>query len=269
MFFLKTFQNGGAKIYSPAYATMEEAEEAMRIRNASPEVEKDPQLTASLVPFPVKLTLANIREQRFAFTGNDTDAAKCIGHLRADFGSGGSGFYTTWFDHKNPELKTSEFKLELDMVINELRAGPFKSREAAREFNANPANTFQHVHPCYRDDDNCFVYRFNSMRYAYIVRLAPRKGDYDIYVYCYEKSHLDGVLEQDKKLTVNQWLQKEGVSENDIVVNSEKLLRVRYSRRADLALHEWANAHYRSHDIWVRAHDDPTLGPELLVTIPD
>ena len=44
-----------------------------------------------------------------------------IGHLRGDFGSGGNGFYTTWFDTR-PQWKTEEFKADLDEVINALRS---------------------------------------------------------------------------------------------------------------------------------------------------
>lgn len=43
-----------------------------------------------------------------------------IGHLRADFGSSGRQFYSTFFD-ANQELKTEEFKQDLDAVINSMR----------------------------------------------------------------------------------------------------------------------------------------------------
>ena len=46
----------------------------------------------------------------------------CIGHLRADLGSG-EEFYSMWDDHYD-ELKTPEFKSELQEVINILRFGP-------------------------------------------------------------------------------------------------------------------------------------------------
>ena len=44
-----------------------------------------------------------------------------IGHLRGDFGSGGKEFFSSWFDHRR-DLKTDEFKNELDEVINTLRS---------------------------------------------------------------------------------------------------------------------------------------------------
>ncbi len=46
----------------------------------------------------------------------------CIGHLRADFGTG-ERFYSSWEDHYE-RIKTPEFKRELDIVINTLRFGP-------------------------------------------------------------------------------------------------------------------------------------------------
>lgn len=45
-----------------------------------------------------------------------------IGYLRADFGSTGNEFWTTWNDFRK-DLKTDEFKAEFDDVINELRNG--------------------------------------------------------------------------------------------------------------------------------------------------
>ena len=38
-----------------------------------------------------------------------------IGHLRADMGTDGNGFFSSWFDFRE-ELKTDEFKAELDEV---------------------------------------------------------------------------------------------------------------------------------------------------------
>ena len=47
-----------------------------------------------------------------------------IGYLRADFGSTGNEFWTTWNDFRK-DLKTDEFKAEFDDVINGLRDGDF------------------------------------------------------------------------------------------------------------------------------------------------
>src|SRR5574344_1091132 len=44
----------------------------------------------------------------------------CIGHLRADFGSGGEQFFSSWDGHRG-DLKSEDFKHEFNEVINALR----------------------------------------------------------------------------------------------------------------------------------------------------
>lgn len=44
----------------------------------------------------------------------------CIGHLRGDMDSNGTGFFTSWDNHCE-SLKTDAFKAEFDTVINMLR----------------------------------------------------------------------------------------------------------------------------------------------------
>ncbi len=63
-------------------------------------------------------------EQKYTFTQSRQLICQtgCIGHLRADLGSG-KEFYSIWDDHYD-ELKTPEFKRELNEVINNLRFGP-------------------------------------------------------------------------------------------------------------------------------------------------
>ena len=43
-----------------------------------------------------------------------------IGYLRADMDTDGNGFFSSWNDYRK-DLKTDEFKQELDEVINSLR----------------------------------------------------------------------------------------------------------------------------------------------------
>ena len=63
-------------------------------------------------------------EQKYTYTQSRQLIGQtgCIGHLRADLGSG-QEFYSTWDDHYE-EIKTPEFKSELTQVINTLRFGP-------------------------------------------------------------------------------------------------------------------------------------------------
>ena len=112
------------------------------------------------------------------------ESTDCIGHLRADFGSGGDGFYSSWWDHI-AELKSPDFKVELDEVINSLRADGFlKDRSAMTKY------CYSRYDANYGDGQNWGV-RVDTDRYAYLMRLNPNRGEYNLYCYCYERDRLD------------------------------------------------------------------------------
>ena len=79
----------------------------------------------------------------FAQSHQISTQAGLIGHLRADFGSMGTGFFSTFFDFRE-SLKSDAFKVEFDDVINTLREDPqyggiLKSRGVM--------NAYCHKHP--------------------------------------------------------------------------------------------------------------------------
>ncbi len=119
----------------------------------------------------------------------------CIGHLRADIGSG-KEFYSTWDDHYS-EFKTPEFKQELDEVINALRFGPtdafcgmvLSDRKLLSEFCfANPSASF--------GNDREWGIRVDTKAYSYLMRLNPNKGEYSLYCYCYRRDWLTQHMKQ-------------------------------------------------------------------------
>ena len=119
----------------------------------------------------------------FQDEGRD-ESSGCIGHLRADFGSGGEGFYSTWWDHI-ADLKSQAFKGEIDEVINALRAGGFLAgRDAMAKY------CYSHPEASYGNDREWGV-RVDTERYAYLMRLNPNRGEYNLYCYCYERDRLD------------------------------------------------------------------------------
>lgn len=65
---------------------------------------------------------ATSAEHLYAYTQSQqiTGQTGCIGHLRADFGSGNE-FNSTWNNHRS-DLKTQDFEDEFDAVINRLRS---------------------------------------------------------------------------------------------------------------------------------------------------
>ena len=110
-----------------------------------------------------------------------------IGHLRGDFGSG-EQFYTTWNEH-NGRLKTPEFSLELDDVINKLHSnacGLLKSRRSMAAFARKyPESGFK---GSYTTE---YGFRMDTEKYSYLFRCNPTQGDYNFYCFCYQKEWLN------------------------------------------------------------------------------
>ena len=117
-----------------------------------------------------------------------------IGHLRADMDPSGKGFFSTFFDFSN-DLKTPEFKAELDEVINALRndqqyGGMLKDRSSLSWYcHQYPQSK---IYPGYHE----YGFRADSAQYAYMLRLNPQRGEYNLYCYCYRRDWLDQHLER-------------------------------------------------------------------------
>lgn len=105
-----------------------------------------------------------------------------IGHLRMDFGSDGDEFWTSWFDHGSGELNTPEFKAEIDEVVNELRQTVLKDRSAmwsyCAEFGGELGESYGEGH---------YGYVVETEHYRYCLRCKPQRGDYDGYLWCFDK----------------------------------------------------------------------------------
>lgn len=119
----------------------------------------------------------------------------CIGHLRGDMDTGGNGFFTSWDDFRK-DLKTQEFKDEFDEVINALRFdeqydGALKNRSALTSYCYNHPDSGFDANYCKE-----YSFRADTEKYAYLFRLNPNKGDYNLYCYCYVRDWLDKHLKQ-------------------------------------------------------------------------
>lgn len=120
-----------------------------------------------------------------------------IGYLRADMDSDGKGFFSTWNEF-NSSLKTDEFRREFDDVINALRLD--KKFEKIL-FDRDSLKRYCNAHPeiKYNDVRGFYGIRVNSENYAYLLKLNPNKGDYNLYCYCYKKDSLDRHLQLAEK----------------------------------------------------------------------
>lgn len=141
------------------------------------------------------IAAATKEERDFCYTQDDEIMAKAgyIGYLRGDYGRSGDEFWSNFFDGKDPGLKTDAFRQDLDQAVNTLRfdakyRGILKSRVSTMK-------------ACYDIPDSAmgdamgsFALRADTESYAYLLRLNPRRGEYDFYVYCYEREKLDRCL---------------------------------------------------------------------------
>ena len=108
-------------------------------------------------------------------------ALKTIGHLRMDFGSTGKEFWHTWWPHNDDQFNTQEFKDELQTIVDTLRAdGPLKDLESMRSFCAQNGGAIT-------TDGRSFGYVMETEHCRYCLRCTPSPGEYQGYLYCYEK----------------------------------------------------------------------------------
>ena len=120
----------------------------------------------------------------------------CIGHLRADMGADGQGFFKTWKDDRQ-SLNTEEFQQEFESVLNALvgdeqYGGFLESRDAMWKFcRERPESGF--------DGNFAFAFRADTAQYSYLIRLQPHKGDENLFIYCYRRDWLDRHMKQAEK----------------------------------------------------------------------
>ena len=96
-----------------------------------------------------------------------------VGHLQADMGEDGKGFFPKWTSHRE-NLDTEDFQQEFEEVLEALVGdeqydGFLKSRDAMRDFCRG------HQESGY-DSGFAFGFRADTAQYAYLIRLHPTRG---------------------------------------------------------------------------------------------
>ena len=128
------------------------------------------------------------KEDKYTFSNSMQISMQCglIGHLRADMDTDGNGFFSSWEDYRK-ELKTDEFKDEFDKVINSLREEGdilYNRKSLAKYCYSSPQAKMN-------NEQDYYGVRVDTEKYAYLCRLNPNKGEYNLYCYCYIKDWLD------------------------------------------------------------------------------
>lgn len=134
----------------------------------------------------MELTVASRAEDGLFFSQSEELDRKngCIGHLRGDFGSG-QQFYHTWWPHQNDRLNQEPFKSDLNKVVDWLRQdySPLKDLTSMSRFCA--------LHGSKSEIKGALLpshgFRIDTKRFQYMLRCFPHKGDYNFYLYCYDK----------------------------------------------------------------------------------
>ena len=132
-------------------------------------------------------------EDKYTFRQSSQISGQCglIGHLRADMNTDGNGFFSSWFDYR-PDLKTDDFKAEFEEVINSLQeeGDVLHSRsDLAKYCYSTPQSKMQ-------AEQDYYGVRVDTEKYAFLLRLNPNKGEYNLYCYCYRRDWLDSHLRQ-------------------------------------------------------------------------
>jgi len=145
---------------------------------------------------------ASSEEAGLFYSQDEKDAELgTVGHLRVDFGRSGSEFWSTWWPHNGDTLNTPEFKLELQTFVDKLRkTGPLSNLSAMSEYCCGHSDG--RLGDCSRGS---YGYVAESEHYRYCLRCTPIQGDYNAYLYIYDKrqqemSQLQKLLDSEQDL---------------------------------------------------------------------
>ena len=112
------------------------------------------------------------------FYSGSSEEAKCIGHLRADFGSGDE-YHASWWPHEANAHNTPVFREEFQALMTELRKGILRDRRSMQLYLC------EHPGVLLEEKPSTYGYLVETQGYRYFIRCAPYPGYYDAYVYCY------------------------------------------------------------------------------------
>ena len=110
-----------------------------------------------------------------------------------DFDSTGTGFYSTWFGRNNA-LNDSQFKRDIDLVINTLRKDLLQSRSAMRKYICEHEGL-----PFPFDGCEGKGFKVETEANVFYLRCLPMQGNYDCYCYGYNKALLEQTLDVEQE----------------------------------------------------------------------
>ena len=128
---------------------------------------------------PFDLRPASVEEAGLFYSNDERDEALgTVGHLRMNFGSGGKGFYHTWWPHNEDRFNTPEFKEALQEFVDAMRqSGPLKNLAAMNTYCWHNGGEIS-------ENDRVYEFVAETEHYRFCLRCTPRPGDYQGYPGC-------------------------------------------------------------------------------------
>lgn len=103
---------------------------------------------------------------------------QCIGHLRGDFDRD-DAFWSSWFPHCE-EFYSEEFKNEFNRLVTELR----KKERILHDFSTMRKMCREYTDLQDMDSRGAAIV---TDRFLYAFRFIPIRGNYNVYIYCYDR----------------------------------------------------------------------------------
>ena len=132
----------------------------------------------------LRYELKPIPEDEFSRLGSDDEATEpyAIGYVRIDFGRNGTEFWNTWWPKNEDKFNTPAFKTALQEFIDDLRAvGPLRDRRGMEKYCSQHADGKRHTWL-----GDLYGYTAETEHYRFSMRLDPRLGMYNCYLYAYD-----------------------------------------------------------------------------------
>ena len=142
--------------------------------------------------------LKPIPEDEFSRLGSEDNESVPyeIGYVRIDFGRKGNEFWHTWWPKNEDKFNTPAFKAALQDFIDDLRAvGPLRDRRAMEKYCSQHMDGKRNTWL-----GDMYGYTAETEHYRFSMRLDPRPGMYNCYLYAYDLDEQKRLSKEDQTL---------------------------------------------------------------------
>lgn len=129
----------------------------------------------------LKFNFYHNRKENFYSNKVERETTGLVGYIRGDFGSGGNSFHHSWFENKG-KLNNELFKEDLNKVMEFLRERMLTDRMYMRSVVYGNSNA-----KIDSKESTSYGVFVETDGYEYDIRAICDDGNYDFYIYCYDK----------------------------------------------------------------------------------